>query len=181
MSVWHDWKRTTRFVKSTLHALDLEEVRIRAIGGDPTAELVLPSSTRLYRVSVAKHLAAISDRHVLFAFALVFSYGSAEQAARAALSPTIGRKESIESWGRRLLKRNGKTWADVLGEESGLAEVAIVRNAVAHGLTIDQTMLNRLKGSTASWKVGDTVVLTAAALETYRARLRSLLRLSGIK
>ncbi len=180
MGIWNDWNRTTRFVKSTLHALDVEHARVAGLS-DQREVLDLNTGTRKYRVTIAAHKAAVADRHMLFAFALVFSYGSAEDAARKALSPTVAAREPIESWGARLLARNGKKWPEVHGGETGAAEVAVVRNLVAHGLTVDQNMLNRIKGAGTKLTLGCSLTLTAALLEEYRARLRSLLRISGLK
>ena len=184
MSTWKDWNRTTRFFKSTFLALEREAALCRSLPfEDPSSiEFCCSIGNGRYRVSLDKHVDAVSDTAMLCALVLVFAYATTEEAARARLIPPLGSNEPIEQWALRLLQSNGAAWSARFGCGS-LVEVAVARNAVAHDLTIDQHMINRIQqyGGVSPWAVGDRVVLTLSAVEEYRARLRSLLRYSGIK
>lgn len=185
MSTWSDWNRITRFFKSATLALEREALFCRSIPfADPRAvELSTVFGNGRYNVSLAHHMTAVNDAPLLCALVLVFSYAIAEEAARAYLSPSPANGEPIEQWGLRLLKLNGRDWSALKGGCASLVEVAIARNAVAHGLPIDQHMINRITqyGGSPPWSAGDRVILTALAVEDYRARLRGLLRVSGVR
>ena len=89
----------------------------------------------------------------------------------------------IEDWGARLLRANDRDWSDVDAGLAGAVEVAVVRNAVAHGSrTFDSSGRERLLAAGARTRsVGSIVTLPYTELKELRARLLSLLNASGIK
>jgi hypothetical protein len=85
-------------------------------------------------------------------------------------------------WGRRLLATTGSTWGGLKEGVAGAVEVAVVRNAYAHGgRRIDESAANRLRavGMTSPAR-GDLVVLEYAAVKEFRGRLRTLMGRGGV-
>lgn len=85
----------------------------------------------------------------------------------------------IEAWGTRILTDLGRDWSYVEAEKAGLVEVAIVRNAIAHGETdVTQSMVNRVNivGGSLPWNIGSPIRLDIARVKEYRHRLRSFTR-----
>ena len=185
MTTWSEWNRTTRFFKSASLALAREATIARSLPfASPSAvEFSSPFGNGRYNVSLAAHIGAVSDMALLCSLVLVFAYATTEEAARSHLTPTLGEREPIEQWGLRLLQRNGADWSAIRGGCSSLVEVAVARNAVVHGLPVEQRMINRIEGSggVSPWRIGDRVVLSPAQVEEYRARLRGLLRNAAIR
>src|SRR5262249_25624747 len=135
-----------------------------------------------YRVTVAKHLEAISDEEMLYASVLVHSYALAESAAADRLATDLRTLSGIEDWGTRLLTTNDRAWTRVTGGLAGAVEVAVVRNAFAHGSQgISESENTRLRKAGARTRVlGSRVALTHDELREYRSRLLSLLNVAGI-
>jgi hypothetical protein len=135
-----------------------------------------------YKITVGEHLDAIRDEEMLYASVLIHSYALAESIACDVLGQSPTAAGGIESWGERLLLANGKTWAAVKDGLAGAVEVAVVRNAFAHGTRrIEARMVKRLnKAGSPPRADGSSVSLTYEELRVYRARLRSLLRHGGL-
>jgi hypothetical protein len=186
--MWSEWGRLTRFFESARIGL-LRERRIWEsveISQPSATKLTLRDGPRTYSVTVSQHLAAIQDEHSLCSSVLVYSYALAEMAAREALGipETRTLKGGIESWGRRLLKNTSSSWAKVLGGKAGCVEVAVLRNAVAHGHgKFDTGMRDRLAkaGGTPHWNIGERLTLDYETTTICRSRLKSLLRHGGIR
>jgi hypothetical protein len=89
----------------------------------------------------------------------------------------------IEDWGYRLLGAESKSWSDLEAGLSGAVEVAVVRNAFAHGTqVIDTAAEDRLAAAgVTTLSAGTIVSLDYDRLQTYRERLRRLLNLGGIR
>lgn len=135
-----------------------------------------------YRVTVEKHLDAVADVETLYGSVLVHTYALAECAAadRLATHPrSLGR---IEDWGARLLTTKDRDWTGVEGGLGGVVEVAVARNAFAHGSRmIDAADRKRLLAAGARTRpAGSPVTLTYDELREFRSRLQSLLNVSGI-
>jgi hypothetical protein len=83
----------------------------------------------------------------------------------------------------RLLQAADRTWEDVAGGEAGAVEVAVVRNAFAHGSrVIDAPAEQRLRRAGATHRIaGDPVLLTYDDVRLFRERLRSLLNAGGLR
>ena len=88
----------------------------------------------------------------------------------------------IEDWGHRLLDAERKSWSDLGGGLGGAVEVAVVRNAFAHGTqVIDTAAEDRLAAAgVTTLSAGTIVSLDYDRLQTYRDCLRHLLNLGGI-
>ena len=80
-----------------------------------------------------------------------------------------------------MLLSRGHDWADVLDGLTGAVEVAVVRDAFAHGTRkIDATAEARLREAGVETRLtGDAVTINHTQLRLYRARLKSLLRVGG--
>src|SRR4051794_15566481 len=119
---------------------------------------------------------------MLFASVLIHSYALAETAAADRLGGDARDFGGIEDWGMRLLATTGSTWAALKEGRAGAVEVAVVRNAYAHGgRRIDEPAAKRLRdvGMT-SPAPGDLVVLDYATVKVFRGRLRTLMDRGGV-
>lgn len=184
--IWDEWRRLTRFIEcsriafqrelntwSGLEVPNLSDVRISTQNG-----------VSQFSVSVSDHLQALRDDDLLWFVVLTYSYSICERHARMKLgiAQTDHISGGIESWGGKVLDNANKTWADVLGGRAGIIEVAVARNFLAHGSrVVDTAVLNRFSssGETSPWPLGASVTLTYDTVETYRSRLKSLMRLAG--
>lgn len=113
---------------------------------------------------------------------LIHSYALTEAAVCDRLGLDSRSAGGIEKWAAALLAANGRSWADVFDGEVGAVEVAVIRNAFAHGSRlVDSAGEARLRkvGSTL-YSAGDRVVLSYDQLCKLRVRLRSVLRYGGI-
>lgn len=184
--VWDEWKRLTRFFEcskiafqrelsiwSGLEVPDFEAIRISVENG--------PSK---FTVTASDHIDTLKDESLLYFIVLTYSYSLCECYARVKLG--LGGGEpldgGIEAWGGAILKQSGNTWEDVLGGRAGLVEVAVVRNFISHGTrVVDQSTLQRFAtvGETCPWQLGDVLTLSYDGVETYRSRLKSLMRLAN--
>jgi hypothetical protein len=86
-----------------------------------------------YKVALQEHLEAVCDEEMLLASVLIHSYALAETAAAERLNGDARDFGGIEDWGTRLLATTGSTWGGVKQGVAGAVEVAVVRNAYAHG------------------------------------------------
>lgn len=181
--VWEEWGRITRFLESARLAFARERNLWASLQIESAEDVKLsaPTGQGAYRVSLHKHLSAIQDEDTLYASVLVHNYALVETAAADRLCADARDFGGIEDWGARLLTTTGETWDSVKEGVGGAVEVAVVRNAYAHGTRrIDQSAENRLRAvGKAQPSAGDPVTMDYAALKIFRARLRSLLHAGG--
>ena len=113
---------------------------------------------------------------------LIHSYALAEWAAADRLETDARTFDGIEDWGEQLLLSNGQTWRDVHGGKAAAVEIAVTRNAFAHGTrAIDARTAARLNSSgRQSRPAGYPVTLDYAQLREHRKTLRSLLHAGGL-
>lgn len=186
--VWNEWSRITRFLESSRIAFDREAMLWNSleIKDKKSLSLVTRDGPSTYSVVLSEHLKALKTHDVLFSLVLGSTYALAESYARLKLGLRDDQDLSggIESWGKSMLDATGHDWTKVLGGLAGMVEVSAVRNAYAHGAkTVNQKMLNRFiaHGHPAPWALGDEIQLTYELVETYRARIKSLMRFSSNK
>lgn len=181
--IWDEWGRITRFLESARLAFARERNLWASLelGDDRDVQLSASAGDGVYKVGLHQHLAAIEDEQTLLASVLIHSYALAESAAASHLSVDSRDFRGIEDWGGRLLSRTNRSWDKVHHGLAGAVEVAVVRNAYAHGTRhIDEASEKRLrKVGVLDRTAGQTVSLDHAELRTFRARLRSLLRWGG--
>jgi hypothetical protein len=132
-SVHDEWDRLTRFLESARFAFVRERAYWDGVVDPAQVRVESTAHQASYRVSLAEHLAAVDDAEMLHASVLIHSYALAESAAAARLAADARTFAGIEDWGARLLEAAGRDWSDVKGGLAGAAEVAVVRNAFAHG------------------------------------------------
>ena len=183
-TVWTEWGALTRFLESARVAFARERNLWHSLElADPEAvQITTTTGVRRYEVALSNHLAAVDDEVTLYASVLIHTFALAEAAATKKLGIDSRAAGGIESWGKRLLDSSNRDWAGVFEGEAGAVEVAVVRNAFAHGTrTIDSAAETRLATAGASPRAaGDAVNLTYEELRVYRDRLRSLLRTGGV-
>lgn len=184
-TVWEEWGSLTRFLESARlafarerrlwHSLELEDRATVFIKG-PAAE------TGTYKVSLDQHVEAVDDEETLFASVLIHSYALAESVACDLLRLDSRNAGGIEVWGSQLLNANDRNWGDVFDGKAGAVEVAVTRNAFAHGTRlVDASGEARLRSAGSSLYVaGERVSLTYEQLCKSRVRLRSILRYGGV-
>lgn len=116
--------------------------------------------------------------------ALLYSFAIAEAAVAKKLGVETDVLGQIESWGQSLLSLASHDWSNVTGGKAGVVEVAIYRNALAHGAVVfEPRHINRLANvpHVPAWKVGDPIVMDYELLKTCRSRLKSLMRFGEIE
>ena len=185
LAVWEEWGRITRFLQSARVAFARERDLWTSLGivSADNVRFKGSSGKGAYRVGISDHLAAVADEDVLYASALIHSYAIAESAACDRLGADSRNAGGIEEWGAKLLGMNHESWESVTGGLAGAVEVAVVRNAYAHGFRrIDSAAAKRLRGvGLTQPREGDPVALDYPTLRVYRARLRDLLGAGGIR
>ena len=119
----------------------------------------------------------MSDQTILHAAVLIHSYALAESVGAIRLGVDARELHGVEEWGSQLLALNSKTWSQVRGGKAGAVEVAVIRNAFAHGTRrIDGLGARRLAVNGAPERhPGSPLSLPYEDLREYRDRLRSLL------
>jgi hypothetical protein len=182
--LFEEWGRITRFLESARLAFAREENLWTSLElSDPDdVEISASSPNGRYTVHLPQHVAAVQDEETLFASVLIHSYAFAQSAASTHLGIDSHTCGGIEDWGSRLLDGASRSWTEVRGGLAGAVEVAVVRNAFAHGSrTINEQSAHRLAAvGIASRPCGSPVNLTYVHLRGYRARLISLLHVARL-
>ena len=158
-----------RSVRAHVRRADLE-IEARPVGSAAT-----------YTVSLDEHLTALGMTATLSGLVLVQSWSLAEALGRVALrQDDLGQ---IEQWAPLALGANRQGVGRVAGGLAGLVESYVVRNAVAHGLPFwTGRMANRVVAAGGpAHRRGETFDLSDDGLEEYRASVRSLMRLMGLR
>ena len=182
--VWDEWRRLTRFLESARLAFARESSLWTSLELRSADEVKLSAATPhgTYKVGLQQHLEAVRDEEMLLASVLIHSYALAETAAAERLGGDARDFGGIEDWGTRLLATTGSTWGALKEGRAGAVEVAVVRNAYAHGgRRIDESAANRLRalGKTSPAR-GDLVVLDYSTVKVFRGRLRALMDRGGV-
>lgn len=182
---YDEWDRLTRFLESARLAFERERTMWVSLGIDEPQHVRIAAQGPhgSYNVALNQHIDAVDDAEMLHAAVLVHSYALAESAAAARLATDQRSLAGIEDWGGRLLRSTGRDWTDVKGGLAGAVEVAVVRNAFAHGVRqIDAPAAARLFAAGAPVRApGSRVTLAYAQLRGFRARLLSLMNAGGIR
>lgn len=184
-SLYAEWKRQTRFLESARMAFARERNLCASLGIHAPEQVLLapPKDHPRYKATLQEHIDAIDDAETLHASVLLHSYALAENAAVNRLELNPRKLGGIEEWGFGLLSASGCDWSKVSGGLAGAVEIAVTRNAFAHGSrTLDAEARARLIDAGATPRpVGARVSLTYAELRKFRARLLSLLNAGGIR
>jgi hypothetical protein len=184
VSPFAEWDRLTRFLESARVAFARERMIWESLGIDDSAEVTIASSEpqASYVVGVGQHLAAVGDAEMLHASVLIHSYALAEATAARRLGADARTFNGIEDWGARLLATTGRDWSGVKGGLAVAVQLAVVRNAFAHGSrTVDAAARARLFSAGAETRpVGARITLPYPQLRGYRNRLLELLAAGGI-
>jgi hypothetical protein len=141
-----------------------------------------PNVNGTYRVPLAKHLEAVRDEDILLGSVLVHSYALAESSAAKRLNMDAREFRGIEDWGTRLLATTQSSWELLRDGLAGAVEVAVVRNAYAHGLRhIGPGAQDRLLRAGGSLRgQGSSISLDYPTLKVFRGRLRDLMDVGGV-
>lgn len=182
-AVWAEWLRVTRFLEGARLALAREQNILSSLNISPKSTISVTAGKGKYQVDLEGHLEAVADDEMLFGAVLLHSYALVEAAAASKLALKAGAFPGIESWGQRLLESEGNSWADLDDGQAGAVEVAVARNAIAHGTwEINAAAYGRLQtAGSSSWTENERISLDYETLKLYRYRLRSLMRLGGIR
>lgn len=204
LPVWTRWKELTQFLALSDHVLLSQQEQWRAlpIPDKHDVKILRQDGPYKFETDGATYEAILSDRHVLASVVLLNSYALVESAVRqvygllvpdtSVSTPLLGqiranattitdvvKNGGIETWGTQVLSDLRRDWSYVETQKAGLVEVAIARNAIAHGeAEVTQSMVNRATASSASlpWAVGSPIRLDIARVKEYRHRLRSFAR-----
>lgn len=184
-AIWDSWGDLTRFHLSTRIALQRELDVWRSIQVHSTnpIEISLPPSAaaRSYEVDLDEHLRAIGSPAILAGLVLVQSWSLAESLARIAVGRDV--LGTLEDWVEDMLSRNQRAASDVSGGLAGLVESYIVRNSIAHGLSVwtDSMAKRVVKAGGPQHEPGQSFDLGDSGLYRCRASVRGLMNLSGLK
>ncbi|HET6292900.1 MAG TPA: hypothetical protein VFG33_05985 [Kribbella sp.] len=183
-TVWTEWGALTRFLQSARLAFARERSLWHSLElADPDAVMITSmNGASRYEVSLSQHVSAVDDEVTLHASVLIHYYALAEAAACAHLSIDARNAGGIEAWGNQLLIANGRDWSDVLDGRAGAVELAVVRNAFAHGTRlVSDSGATRLSAAGSPPRLAcDPVTLTYQEVILYRDRLKSLLRSGAV-
>ena len=182
--IWKEWGRLSRFLESARLAFARESNLWTTLELRSEKDVKLSAATAhgTYKVGLEQHLEAVRDEEVLFASVLIHSYALAETAAAERLGEDARDLGGIEDWGKQLLATTGATWDSLKEGRAGVVEVAVVRNAYAHGgRHIDDRATNRLRaaGITSPTR-GELVALDYPTVKVFRGRLRALMSHGGV-
>ncbi len=183
--LWDEWERLTRFLESSRVVFAREQVLWKSLdlADFDGARIKTTRDQVTYDIDLDDHLAAVADEEILWGAILLHTFALTQAAVSNQLGPEVSMANGIEDWGEKFLDSNGKSWSDVKGGKGGAAEVAIVRNAVAHGTRkMTSNAAKRLRNAKASTtaRAGSRVTLTYQHLRGYRFRLESLLKAGGL-
>jgi len=146
--VWIEWGRLTRFLESARLAFAREHnlwtsLELRSADA---VKVSAAADHGTHKVSLKGHLDAVRDKETPLASVLIHSYALAENAAAARLCGDARDFGGIEDWGTRLLATTGSTWDSLEEGLAGAVEVAVFRNAYAHGSRrVDASAASRLQ------------------------------------
>lgn len=204
LPVWERWKALTQFLALSDHVLlsQQEQWKTLPIADKNTIKIVRQDGPYKFETDGKTYEEILSDRHILSCVVLLNSYALVESLVRqvyeylipntsintpvladlrsgATTLQTILKSGGIETWGTKLLNDLGRDWGYVESNLSGLVEVAVIRNGIAHGESaVTQTMHNRAlsNGVSLPWPLMGEIKLDIATLKEYRHRLRSFAR-----
>ena len=175
-----EWGRITRFLESGRRAFarEYELWSTLELGDRDAVKLSVTKPTGVYTVRVQQHLDAVADDQTFHAAVLLQTYALTEAAAADRLGVDARVFSGIEQWGTTLLEHAGAEWTDVKDGLPGAVELAVARNAFAHGTrTTDARAAKRLNDAgIRGRKTGTPVTLDYEQLVVFRSRLLSLLR-----
>jgi len=183
-AVWVEWGRITRFLESARLAFARERDLWTSAEFEDREEVRLVSANgrRSYSVSLEQHVEAVNDEQTLYASVLIHSYAIAEAAAARKLGVDSRTFSGIEDWGERLLEANAKGWDRVADGRAGLVEVAVIRNAFAHGTHLmgRQGQSRLARAGAPGRHAASPVTLSYDELRVFRGRLKSLLNAGSV-
>ena len=184
-ALWSEWGSLTRFLEGARLAFARERALWQSleIHNRDSVRLSFPIGGRVYKAPLAAHLQAMQDEQMLYASVLIHSYALTEFAACSHLGVDPRQCQGIEDWGGRLLRSNDSDWSTgPKGGLSGAVEVAVFRNAFAHGTrSIDAAAARRLgKVGAEAPDPGTPVFLDYNQLRIFGGRLRGLLMAGGL-
>ena len=184
VSPYAEWGRLTRFLESARLAFAREQElwASMVIRDQENVRISGAAPAERFEIPVKAHIDAVTDAETLHASILVHSYALAECAAADRLALDARNFGGIEDWGARLLRTTHTDWTAVKGGLAGAVEVAVVRNAFAHGSRVIDAAAERrlMKAGAATRGAGSAVTLTYEELRAFRARLLSLLNIGGV-
>ena len=156
---------------TSLELRDADEVRLSATNGHGS-----------YNVALRRHLATVQDQDILLGSVLIHSYALAESGAAQLLRADPPTFRGIEDGAPRLLGTTGSSWDSLRDGLAGVVEVAVVRNAYAHGtrslVTRAQRRIPRAGGAPPEDQVPHCSTTRRCAC--FRGRLRALMQAGGI-
>lgn len=206
-SIWDDWKEWTQFLALVDYSLESSAAAWRSlpVKNRDQVTLVRTNGASKFSCSGDRFLPTLESRHTVCTLLILSSYalieGHVEEvlthaaASSLATSPLVNdfrngvitakgfcSNGGIETWGTTLLSAFGRDWNNVHDGKAGAVEVAVVRNALAHGVKcVSASMVNRVTavGGSLPWVVGDRIALDMTLTGLYRNRLRSFARVIG--
>lgn len=199
--VWDRWRRLTKLFGSVRIAFAHHSDVL--VGADNSGDLriVLGDGPSTFKTKVGDHVGRMNDAADLNAIFLLAYFGLTEDHCRLVkwvvergsfdvlerpvTDDMLSSLEAlelpggIETWADDLMSRTGQPWSAVRGGLSGLVEVSIVRNLLAHGRTrflADDASNAARRGASLPFDIGAAIMIDYRMLNEYRGRLRQFCR-----
>jgi len=202
--IWQEWRQLTRLQWSGRIAFqsEIEKWNSPFIKNRENIKLLISDCGAEFEANLDDHLLTIGDTDVFCSLILLRSVGLMENQSKyvryivsnnrfdlldnslnedlwnSILSERLD--GGIEAWSEHLMQSVHQDWNQVYSGKSGLVEVSIVRNALAHGyLTATKYLCDtaEARGAKLPFSVGERIGLSFALLHEYRGRIRSFCRI----
>lgn len=203
--MWEEWLALTRLQWSGRIAFENEVERWanRRFSGKEAVSVVIDDCGGRYEASLASHVATLGDHRLFCGLILLRSWALLESHARlvghiartrdwAGASGGFDRDRLDAIYGEKLqggpvawlnatMDAVQQPWAAVYGGQAGLVEIALLRNAIAHGhRTVTARLMTEMAGASIPYSatIGAPLAIDFAALHEYRGRIRSWCRVT---
>ena len=205
--MWHEWRRLTRLLGSARLAFNTEVEKCEAVYvGTSNSEhvLTLEEAGSIYETNLHDHITTLKDTDILYQMALIKSYDLMELHAKMVryisenkkwhlLSGNLSTEEQkeletmrleggIEAWSQKLMRYLFQDWSRVYKGQTGLIEIAKVRNLLVHGYTHVPAMAVREAQAQEipfPFAPEQRIAIDFPCLHEYRGRIRSFCRILG--
>jgi hypothetical protein len=199
--VWGRWRRLTKLFGSVRIAFAYHSDFLAGVDHSRELRIELGDGPSNYRTGVGDHMGRMRDTSDLNAIFLLAYYGLMEDHCRLvkwvveheafhilerpiaddvlASFEALKLSGGIEAWAGDLMSKTGQPWSSVRGGLSGLVEVSIVRNLLAHGrarMIAGDAKKAKKRGVSLPFDVGSDIAIDYRILNEYRGRLRQFCR-----
>ncbi|MGE4292153.1 MAG: hypothetical protein AB7E32_08085 [Desulfovibrio sp.] len=203
--VWEDWRVLTRTIYCSRIAFEAEISKWTAPSLTYSGKIVIQftDNNTKFETHLDEHIETIADGSFFYSMILLRAVSLLESHSKLVryivtnnkwdlFERTISESEreevnkirlsgGIANWGTNLLFAVGQSWDKVRTSQSGLQEVLLVRNTIAHGYNyFTPSRYNEIKSIAPDFpfNVNDPIRITHDLLQDYRSRIKAFLRIT---